>query len=173
MNLAYKKILGKFTKVLGFGKTPPPPCWENFPNNVVFFFEGVPYQNALPMSLLNPSIYDLYFAVVIVLHFRQWSLPRKLLYGVKQFNLEPSRGLKYLEEAGFVTSDPDSVAKFLFRQERLSKRQIGEEENNKFISFEPAYIHTLVVRNIWSLWHFLSNLRLPHQFISIFNHTNR
>ena len=24
MNLAYKKILGKFTKVLGFGKTPPP-----------------------------------------------------------------------------------------------------------------------------------------------------
>ena len=37
MNLAYKKILGKFTKVLGFGKTPP-SCWENFPNNVVFFF---------------------------------------------------------------------------------------------------------------------------------------
>ena len=36
-NLAYKKILGKFTKVLGFGKTPP-PCWEKFPNNVVFFF---------------------------------------------------------------------------------------------------------------------------------------
>ena len=35
-NLAYKKILGKFTKVLGFGKTPP-PCWEKFPNNIVFF----------------------------------------------------------------------------------------------------------------------------------------
>ena len=41
MNLAYKKILGKFTKVLGFGKTPP-PCWEKFPNNIVFFFESVP-----------------------------------------------------------------------------------------------------------------------------------
>ena len=37
MNLACKKILGKFTKVLGFGKTPP-PCWENFPNNIVFSF---------------------------------------------------------------------------------------------------------------------------------------
>ena len=37
MNLAYKKILGKFTKVLGFGKSPP-PCWERFPNNIVFFF---------------------------------------------------------------------------------------------------------------------------------------
>ena len=35
-NLAYKKILGKFTKVLGFGKSPP-PCWEKFPNNIVFF----------------------------------------------------------------------------------------------------------------------------------------
>ena len=42
MNLAYKKILGKFTKVLGFGKTPP-PCWENFPNNIVFFNESEPY----------------------------------------------------------------------------------------------------------------------------------
>ena len=42
MNLAYKKILGKFTKVLGFGKTPP-PCWEKFPNNIVFFFESVPH----------------------------------------------------------------------------------------------------------------------------------
>ena len=35
MNLAYKKILGKFTKVLGFGKTPPPmlgkiPKWYRF-----------------------------------------------------------------------------------------------------------------------------------------------
>ena len=54
---------------------------------------------------------------------------------MKQFNLEPSRGLKYLEEAGFVTDDPESVAKFLFRQERLSKRQIGEEENYKIVSF--------------------------------------
>ena len=53
-------------------------------------------------------------------------LPRKLLYGVKQFNLEPSRGLKYLQESAFVTTDPESVAKFLFRQERLSKKQIGE-----------------------------------------------
>ena len=23
---------------------PPPPCWENFPNNVVFFFESVPKE---------------------------------------------------------------------------------------------------------------------------------
>ena len=36
MNLAFKKMLGQFTKVLGFGKTPPPPCWEKFPNNDIF-----------------------------------------------------------------------------------------------------------------------------------------
>ena len=50
---------------------------------------------------------------------------RKLLYGVKQFNLDPIRGLKYLEESGFLTAGSDSVAAFLFRQERLSKKQIG------------------------------------------------
>ena len=48
-----------------------------------------------------------------------------LLYGVKQFNLQPDRGLKYLEENGFLENNPESVAKFLFRQERLSKKQIG------------------------------------------------
>ena len=51
---------------------------------------------------------------------------RMLLYGVKQFNLQPDRGLKYLEENGFLENTPESVAKFLFRQERLSKKQIGQ-----------------------------------------------
>ena len=55
------------------------------------------------------------------------ALFRKLLYGVKQFNLEPIRGLKYLEESGFLEKNPEDVAKFLFRQERLSKKQIGEK----------------------------------------------
>ena len=36
-----KALFFKFTKVLGFGKTPP-PCWEKFPNNIVFFYESVP-----------------------------------------------------------------------------------------------------------------------------------
>ena len=42
MNLAHKKILGQFTKVLGIGKTPPPLLWENFPNNPVIFFRVRP-----------------------------------------------------------------------------------------------------------------------------------
>ena len=50
---------------------------------------------------------------------------RKLLNGIKQFNLDPEKGLKYLEGSGFLEKTPESVAKFLFRQERLSKKQIG------------------------------------------------
>ena len=37
MNLAYKKILGKFTKVLGFGKTPPHVGKNS--QIILFFFE--------------------------------------------------------------------------------------------------------------------------------------
>ena len=42
MNLAYKKILGKFTKVLGFGKTPPHVGKNS--QIISFFFESVPNQ---------------------------------------------------------------------------------------------------------------------------------
>ena len=42
MNLAYKKILGKFTKVLGFGKTPP-HVGKNSQIMSYFFSESVPY----------------------------------------------------------------------------------------------------------------------------------
>ena len=41
MNLAYKKILGKFTKVLGFGKTPPHVRKNS--QMISFFFESLPY----------------------------------------------------------------------------------------------------------------------------------
>ena len=55
MNLAYKKILGKFTKVLGFGKTPP-PCWEKFPNDIVFFFESVPMAEMMMGKFLRGAV---------------------------------------------------------------------------------------------------------------------
>ena len=42
MNLAYKKILGKFTKVLGFGKTPPPHVGKNSQIISFFLFDSVP-----------------------------------------------------------------------------------------------------------------------------------
>ena len=50
MNLAYKKILGKFTKVLGFGKTPP-HVGKNSQIISFFFSENVPYVLGLIVSL--------------------------------------------------------------------------------------------------------------------------
>ena len=50
---------------------------------------------------------------------------KNLLHGIKQFNLDPSRGLHLLVQAGFVKMEAESLAEFMFNQERLSKKQIG------------------------------------------------
>ena len=48
-NLAYKKILGKFTKVLGFGKTPPHV--GKISQIISFFlFESVPKKTLASIS---------------------------------------------------------------------------------------------------------------------------
>ena len=56
---------------------------------------------------------------------------KQVLYGVKQFNLDPEKGLKYLEEKCVIEFTPDSIAKFLFDQDRLSKKQIGENYTDR------------------------------------------
>ena len=74
-NLAYKKILGKFTKVLGFGKTPP-PCWEKFPNNIVFFV----WQRTLVGYLAQDLQQCHWQAIIHPSHTRNWeskSFPRE------------------------------------------------------------------------------------------------
>jgi hypothetical protein len=58
---------------------------------------------------------------------------------VKKFNLEPERGLAYLEEEGFFSHTPQAVARFLFRQERLSKKQIGQ--NISFTVLQRREVH--------------------------------
>ena len=53
------------------------------------------------------------------------NIDKHLLHGIKQFNLDPSKGLEILEERGFVKIEEESLASFLLNQERLSKKQIG------------------------------------------------
>ena len=53
------------------------------------------------------------------------NIDKNLLHGIKQFNLDPSKGLEILEEKGFVKIEEESLASFLLNQERLSKKQIG------------------------------------------------
>ena len=50
-NLAYEKILGKFTKVLGFGKTPPHV--GKISQIMSFFFESVPDVMLQKTSLVS------------------------------------------------------------------------------------------------------------------------
>ena len=53
-------------------------------------------------------------------------IDKHLLHGIKQFNLDPERGIEILEERGFLKREPQSLASFLLNQERLSKKQIGK-----------------------------------------------
>ena len=53
---AYQKLLGKFTKVLGIGKTPPPPCWGKFPDNSVILIITVLF--ILPTLMIKTAIYN-------------------------------------------------------------------------------------------------------------------
>jgi len=94
-------------------------------------------------------------------------LDRNLLYGVKQFNLQPERGLKYLQENGFIENNPESVAKFLFRQERLSKNQIGKylgsnQDFNKEVLKKFVQCHEFnQLLLVQALRQFLWSFRLP------------
>ncbi|KAI8924147.1 hypothetical protein BC831DRAFT_436660 [Entophlyctis helioformis] len=45
---------------------------------------------------------------------------------VRLFNQKPNRGVKFLIEVGFVTSEPDSIADFLRSTPELAKPAIGE-----------------------------------------------
>ena len=55
------------------------------------------------------------------------SIDKKLLHGIKQFNLDPDKGLEILEERGYIKMEPEPLAEFLMNQERLSKKQIGRK----------------------------------------------
>ena len=58
-------------------------------------------------------------------------IDKKLLHGIKQFNLDPAKGLEILEEKGYIKMEPQSLASFLLNQERLSKKQIGQNLQSK------------------------------------------
>ena len=51
---------------------------------------------------------------------------KNLQQAAKQFNLDPDKGLKILEDKGFIKLEPLSIAQFLLSHGRLSKKQIGK-----------------------------------------------
>ena len=55
-----------------------------------------------------------------------------------------------MQEGGFVDETPESVAKFLFRQERLSKKQIGKKPlTGKHLHFLPFLFYRKIFGKSW------------------------
>jgi len=90
-----------------------------------------------------------------------------LLQGVKKFNLEPESGLEFLLNNNLVQDSPDSVANFLFQQDRLSKKQIGSylggrDEFHQSVLREFVSLHQFTnLLLVQGLRQFLWSFRLP------------
>lgn len=95
------------------------------------------------------------------------NIDKHLLHGIKQFNLDPSKGLEILEERGFVKIEEESLASFLLNQERLSKKQIGSylgsrEEFNQKVLQKFVELHKFTnLLLVQALRQFLWSFRLP------------
>jgi len=129
---------------------------------------------SLQGEVLEPSMYYTIDSRRLASKHKKSQHDRKLLYGVKQFNLEASRGLEYLGEAGLLTpSSAEAVARFLYRQERLSKKQIGKYlgshlEFHQCVLAEFVRCHEFSrLLLVQALRQFLWSFRLPGEAMQI------
>jgi len=108
-------------------------------------------------------------------HVSQKSLQdKKLLHGVKQFNLDAKRGLEYLSKSGILNkSSAKEVALFLYREGRLSKKQIGTfigdyHDFNQQVLSEFVILHEFThLILVQALRQFLWSFRLPGEAMQI------
>jgi len=108
-------------------------------------------------------------------HVSQKSLrDKKLLYGVKQFNLDAKNGLEYLSKSGILNkTSAKEVALFLFREGRLSKKQIGvfiggHHDFNQQVLSEIVMLHEFThLILVQALRQFLWSFRLPGEAMQI------
>lgn len=87
---------------------------------------------------------------------------------IKVFNFKPKHGIKLLIKEGFIPSDkPEDVARFLLRDDRLDKAQIGEylgEGDQKNVDTMHAFVDLMDFskkRFVDALREFLQSFRLP------------
>jgi len=92
---------------------------------------------------------------------------KNLQQAAKQFNLDPDKGLKILEDKGFIKLEPLSIAQFLLSHGRLSKKQIGiylggREDFNQDVlkAFVSLHVFTNLLL-VQALRQFLWSFRLP------------
>ncbi|KAL6077477.1 Brefeldin A-inhibited guanine nucleotide-exchange protein 1 [Balamuthia mandrillaris] len=97
-------------------------------------------------------------------------LKQQLQEGIEKFNINPTKGIQYLEAAGILEHTPESVAKFLKENnEKLDKYQIGQYfgkikngEFNKLVLYAYTDLMTLSGLPIdLALRQYLYGFRLP------------
>lgn len=95
---------------------------------------------------------------------------RKTAYmkAIRQFNFKPKAGVKQLIREGFIVSDtPEDIAKFLLREDKLDKEQLGDylgEGDQKNIDIMHAFVDSMDFTNkpfVGALRTFLQSFRLP------------
>lgn len=91
-----------------------------------------------------------------------------LTNAIRKFNFKPKHGIKALVAEGFIPSDsPDDIAKFLLKEDKLDKAQIGEylgEGDQKNIDTMHAFVDSMEFtkrRFVDALRVFLQSFRLP------------
>ncbi|KAH8809148.1 hypothetical protein F5884DRAFT_395650 [Xylogone sp. PMI_703] len=91
-----------------------------------------------------------------------------LTNAIRQFNFKPKRGIDLLLSGGFIEHDtPEDIARFLLREERLDKAQIGEflgEGDERNIAIMHAFVDCMDFtrrRFVDALRQFLQSFRLP------------
>ncbi|KAK4142537.1 uncharacterized protein C8A04DRAFT_13116 [Dichotomopilus funicola] len=87
---------------------------------------------------------------------------------IKVFNFKPKHGVKLLLKEGFITSETsEDIARFLLREDRLDKAQIGEylgEGDQKNVDIMHAFVDMMDFskkRFVDALREFLQSFRLP------------
>ncbi|KAK4155391.1 hypothetical protein C8A00DRAFT_13560 [Chaetomidium leptoderma] len=87
---------------------------------------------------------------------------------IRVFNFKPKHGIKLLVKEGFIPSDaPEDIARFLLREDRLDKTQIGEylgEGDQKNVDIMHAFVDMMDFskkRFVDALREFLQSFRLP------------
>lgn len=91
-----------------------------------------------------------------------------LTNAIRKFNFKPKHGIKALIAEGFIPSDgPEDIARFLLKEDKLDKAQIGEylgEGDQKNIDIMHAFVDQMEFtkrRFVDALRVFLQSFRLP------------
>lgn len=87
--------------------------------------------------------------------------------GIALFSEKPKKGLKFLQDHGFVGTDVVEVAEFMMKEERLNKTQVGDflgdsdEFNNSVMNAYIDFLDFSSIDILAALRLFLEKFRLP------------